>query len=36
MIGDISISEKSFGPKLLMSNVKFSIDDDGGAGVRSA
>ncbi|MDQ5932216.1 MAG: ABC-F family ATP-binding cassette domain-containing protein [Candidatus Saccharimonadales bacterium] len=33
MIADISISEKSFGPKLLMSNVKFSIDDKEKVGV---
>ena len=26
MIADIHITEKSFGPKLLMSNVKFSIE----------
>lgn len=33
MIGDISISEKSFGPKLLMSNVKFSVDDGEKVGI---
>ena len=33
MIADISITEKSFGPKLLMSNVKFSIDDGEKIGV---
>lgn len=33
MIADISITEKSFGPKLLMSNVKFSIDDGEKVGV---
>lgn len=33
MIADISISEKSFGPKLLMSGVKFSIDDGEKVGV---
>lgn len=33
VIADISISEKSFGPKLLMSNVKFSIDDGEKVGV---
>ena len=27
MIADISVTEKSFGSKLLMSNIKFSIDD---------
>ena len=33
MIADISITEKSFGPKLLMSGVKFSIDDGEKIGV---
>lgn len=33
MVGDIQITEKSFGPKLLMSNVKFSIDDGEKIGV---
>lgn len=33
MIADISISEKSFGPKLLMSNVKFSVDDKEKVGI---
>lgn len=33
MIADISISEKSFGPKLLMSNVHFTIDDNEKIGV---
>ncbi len=33
MIADINISEKSFGPKLLMSGVKFSIDDGEKVGV---
>lgn len=33
MIADISVSEKSFGPKLLMSNVKFSVDDGEKVGV---
>ena len=33
MIADIAISEKSFGPKVLMSNVKFSINDGEKVGV---
>ena len=33
MIADISITEKSFGPKVLMSGVKFSIDDGEKIGV---
>lgn len=33
MIADIKITEKSFGPKTLMSNVKFSIDDGEKIGV---
>lgn len=33
MIADISVTEKSFGPKLLMSGVKFSIDDSEKVGV---
>ena len=33
MIADIVISEKSFGPKVLMSNVKFSINDGEKVGV---
>ena len=33
MIADIEITEKSFGAKLLMSNVKFSIDDREKVGV---
>lgn len=33
MIADISITEKSFGPKSLMKNVKFSIDDGEKVGV---
>ena len=33
MIADISISEKSFGPKLLMSDIKFSIDNNEKVGV---
>lgn len=33
MIADISVTEKSFGPKLLMSGVKFSIEDGEKVGV---
>jgi ATP-binding cassette subfamily F protein 3 len=33
MIADISITEKSFGPKLLMSGIRFSIDDGEKVGV---
>jgi len=33
MIADITISEKSFGSKMLMSNIKFSIDDGEKVGV---
>ena len=33
MIADITISEKSFGPKLLMSGVKFSVDDGEKIGI---
>jgi ATPase subunit of ABC transporter with duplicated ATPase domains len=33
MIADITITEKSFGPKVLMSGVKFSIDDSEKVGV---
>jgi ATP-binding cassette subfamily F protein 3 len=33
MIADITISEKSFGPKLLMHNVRFSVDDKEKVGV---
>ena len=33
MIADISITEKSFGPKILMKNIKFSIDDGEKVGV---
>jgi ATPase subunit of ABC transporter with duplicated ATPase domains len=33
MIADIIISEKSFGPKLLMSGVKFSVDDGEKIGI---
>lgn len=33
MIADISVSEKSFGPKVLMSGIKFSIDEKEKVGV---
>lgn len=33
MIADISITEKSFGPKVLMSGVKFSIDEKEKVGI---
>ena len=33
MIADIAVTEKSFGPKVLMSGVKFSIDDGEKIGV---
>ena len=33
MIADISVTEKSFGPKLLMSGIKFAIDDSEKVGV---
>jgi ATPase subunit of ABC transporter with duplicated ATPase domains len=33
MIADISITEKSFGPKTLMTNVKLSIDDKEKVGI---
>ncbi len=33
MIADITVTEKSFGPKLLMSGIKFSIDDADKVGV---
>lgn len=33
MIADISITEKSFGPKVLMSGVKFSVDEKEKVGV---
>lgn len=33
MIADISITEKSFGPKILMSGVKFSVDDGEKIGI---
>lgn len=33
MIADISVTEKSFGPKILMSGIKFSIDDGEKVGV---
>lgn len=33
MIADVTVAEKSFGPKLLMHGVKFSIDDGEKIGV---
>jgi ATP-binding cassette subfamily F protein 3 len=33
MIADITITEKSFGPKVLMHGIKFSIDDSEKVGV---
>lgn len=33
MIADVAISEKSFGPKLLMSNIKFSIAEKEKVGI---
>ena len=33
MIADITITEKSFGPKSLYKNVSFSIDDSEKIGV---
>ncbi len=33
MIADITITEKSFGPKILMSGIKFSINDNEKVGV---
>jgi ATPase subunit of ABC transporter with duplicated ATPase domains len=33
MIADVTVTEKSFGPKLLMHGVKFSIDDGEKVGV---
>lgn len=33
MIADITVTEKSFGPKMLMSGIKFSIDDSEKIGV---
>ncbi len=33
MIADITVTEKSFGPKLLMSGIRFSIDDGEKVGV---
>lgn len=33
MIADITVTEKSFGPKTLMSGIKFSIDDHEKIGV---
>lgn len=33
MIADINVTEKSFGPKILMSGVKFTVDDGEKVGV---
>jgi ATPase subunit of ABC transporter with duplicated ATPase domains len=33
MIADISVTEKSFGPKILMTNIKFAIDASEKVGV---
>ncbi len=33
MIADITVTEKSFGPKVLMTGVKFSVDDHEKVGV---
>lgn len=33
MIADITVTEKSFGPKVLMSGIKFSIDDNEKVGI---
>lgn len=33
MIADVTVTEKSFGPKVLMSGIKFSIDDGEKIGV---
>jgi ATP-binding cassette subfamily F protein 3 len=33
MIADITVTEKSFGPKVLMSGIKFSIDDGEKVGI---
>ena len=33
MIADVTVTEKSFGPKLLMSNIGFSVDDGEKVGV---
>jgi ATPase subunit of ABC transporter with duplicated ATPase domains len=33
MIADITVTEKSFGPKLLMSGIRFSLDDGEKVGV---
>lgn len=33
MIADITVTEKSFGPKILMTGVKFSVDDNEKVGV---
>lgn len=33
MIADINITEKSFGPKILMTNIRFSIDSNEKVGI---
>ena len=33
MIADVTITEKSFGPKILMTGIKFSVDDGEKVGV---
>jgi ATPase subunit of ABC transporter with duplicated ATPase domains len=33
MIADVTITEKSFGPKMLMTGIKFSVDDGEKVGV---
>lgn len=33
MIADIHITEKSFGPKSLMKNIRFSVDDGEKIGI---
>jgi len=33
MIADVNITEKSFGPKILMTGVKFSVDDGEKVGI---
>ena len=33
MIADVTVTEKSFGPKSLMTGVRFSVDDGEKVGV---
>jgi ATPase subunit of ABC transporter with duplicated ATPase domains len=33
MIADVTVTEKSFGPKTLMSGVKLSVDDHEKVGI---